>query len=146
MIWYILYPNTLISINKSVPYMVIDKSNYLDNLDIVENSINTFNSQINWEGMYNITDAIDRFENGYTMYVLYDNVVFGYLWFNKYLDGVCLQNLFMLKSKIQKWRATEFISNIIETHYNSIKVYCYADDWNISSQKVALKLGFLEKK
>jgi RimJ/RimL family protein N-acetyltransferase len=146
MIQYVLYPTTLISINKSVPYVVIDKSNYLDNLDIVYQSINIFNSQIKWEDMYNITDAIDRFKNGYTMYVLYDNLVFGYMWFSKYLDGVYLQNLFMLKSKTQKWRATELLSAIIENHYNLTKIYCYIDDWNILSQKVVLKLGFLEKK
>jgi hypothetical protein len=96
--------------------------------------------------MYNIKDAVCRFKSDHTMYIAHDDInIYGYVWFNKYLDGVYLQNLFMIKSKLQKWRATEFLSSIIINLYNSVKIYCDIDDWNILSQKAALELGFLKK-
>jgi hypothetical protein len=46
MITYVLYPNTIKALRKSVQYTVIDKNNYLDKIDIIKKSIVTFNSQI----------------------------------------------------------------------------------------------------
>lgn len=144
MIRYVLYPNTVIPTEKNVPYLAINKHNYIQYIDIVKNSIQIFNSQIKWDGMYGLDEAINRFEEEYIMYMIYTDDIYGYVWFNDYEDGVYLQNLFMVKSKTQKWRATELVSSIITDKYPTSTIYCYADDWNIGSQTVAKKLGFVE--
>jgi hypothetical protein len=145
MVWYVLFPNTLIPTEKNVPYLTINKHNYTQYIDIVKNSIRIFNSQIKWNGMYGLGEAIDRFERGYVMYMIYTDDIYGYVWFNDYEHGVYLQNLFMLKSKTQKWRATELVSSIIADKYSTLKVYCCIDDWNIISHRGVIKLGFVEK-
>jgi hypothetical protein len=145
MVWYVLFPNTLIPTEKNVPYLTINKHNYIQYIDTVKNSIRIFNSQVKWDGMYGLDEAINRFERGCIMYMIYTDDIYGYVWFNEYEDGVYLQNLFMLKSKTQKWRATELVSSIITDKYATLTVHCYADDWNIGSQNVAKKLGFVEK-
>lgn len=140
---FILYPKNFINQNVICPFIKIDKSNYIENISIVGECIELFHTEIQWDGMYTLEDAIKRFENGYSNFVLIsDGIIYGYFWMN----GTFLQNLFMRSNDItKKWKGREFVSHIINTEYKDVEITNYVDDWNEKSIKLFKSLGFVEK-
>jgi hypothetical protein len=148
MVRYVLYPENFINQNVICPFIQIDKSNYIKHLSIVKECIDLFHTEIKWDGMYNLDDAIQRFNDGYYNFVLIsDNIIYGYIW-SIWEDGILFfENMFMRKFKInKKWKGREFLSSIINTNYNNCEIYYYVDSWNIASIKMTKSLGFREYK
>jgi hypothetical protein len=145
---FILYPQNFVNQNVICPFIQIDKSNYIEHLSIVKECITLFNSELEWDGMYNLTDAIKRFEDGYVNFVLIENnVIYGYVWFIQNTTNVLLLNLFMRNNNIhKKYKGREFISNVIYTNYNECNIYNHVDEWNIKSINLFKSLGFIEYK
>jgi hypothetical protein len=145
---FILYPQNFINQNVICPFIQIDKSNYIEHLSIVKECITLFNSELEWDGMYNLTDAIKRFEDGYVNFILIENnVIYGYVWFIQNTTNVLLLNLFMRNNNIhKKYKGREFISNVIYNNYNEYNIHNHVDDWNIKSINLFKSLGFIEYK
>ena len=145
---FILYPQNFINQNVICPFIQIDKSNYIEHLSIIKECITLFNSELEWDGMYNLTDAIKRFEDGYVNFILIENnVIYGYVWFTQNTTNVLLLNLFMRNNNIhKKYKGREFISNLIYTNYNDCNIYNHVDEWNIKSINLFKSLGFIEYK
>jgi hypothetical protein len=97
--------------------------------------------------MYTLDDAIQRFETGYSNFVLIsDGIIYGYIW-SIWEDGILFfENMFMRKFKInKKWKGREFLASIITNYYSNCEIYYYVDIWNIASIKMTKSLGFVEK-
>lgn len=142
----VLYPENFVNQNTICPFIKIDKSNYMEHLSIVKECIALFHIEVNWDGMYTLDDAIQRFETGYSNFVLInDNVIYGYIW-SIWQDVILfLENLFMRSDGIvKKWRGREFLSHILNTQYKDVEVTNYVDDWNEKSIKLFKSLGFIE--
>jgi hypothetical protein len=145
---FILYPQNFINQNVICPFIQIDKTNYIEHLSIVKECIDLFNAEIKWDCMYTLDDAIQRFEDGYSNFVLIsDNIIYGYIW-SIWEDGILFfENLFMRNNSIhKKYKGREFISNVIYTNYNECNIYNHVDEWNIKSIKLFKSLGFIEYK
>jgi hypothetical protein len=144
---FILYPQNFINQNVICPFIQIDKSNYIEHLSLVKECIDLFNAEIKWDGMYTLDDAIQRFETGYSNFVLIsDGIIYGYIWSIWETGILFFENMFMRKFKInKKWKGREFLSSIINTHYNNCEICYYVDSWNIASIKMTKSLGFVEK-
>jgi hypothetical protein len=145
---FILYPQNFINQNVICPFIQIDKSNYIEHLSIIKECITLFNSELEWDGMYNLTDAIKRFEDGYVNFILIENnVIYGYVWFTQNTTNVLLLNLFMRNNNIhKKYKGREFISNVIYNNYNECNIHNQVDEWNIKSINLFKSLGFIEYK
>jgi hypothetical protein len=141
-----LYPKNFINQNVICPFIQIDKSNYIKHLSIVKECIDLFHTEIKWDGMYNLDDAIQRFNDGYYNFVLIsDNIIYGYIWSIWHDRILFFENMFMRKFKInKKWKGREFLSSIINTNYNNCEIYYYVDSWNTASIKMTKSLGFVE--
>jgi len=120
--------------------------NVKDNLNLIEDSIEHFNSEIKWENMFTIDDALKRINNGMIMYIgMLDSNIFGHVWFEDCKDGRVLFNLFV-RNQIQKKEYTgkEFVSDVIHRFEHKKPVYSEVDEWNEKSIKLFKKLGFQE--
>jgi hypothetical protein len=94
--------------------------------------------------MYNIEDAIKRIQNNNVLYIGINNLeVIGHVWFNPYMDGKLLYNLFV-RNKIEHKNHTgkEFVSFVIATYEINKPIYCEVDDWNEKSLRLFNRLGF----
>jgi len=137
-IWYFAKIEE-ISKGKDTCILAINKDNYHKYEILIQKCIDLFNSEHEWEDMWDIIDAFLRLEGGEVMYVYIPNdTPLGYVWFrNNYL-----YNAFMHSSR-KKGATTNFLGACC--HRNKTKdIKLYTDDWNIKAHKVWKKLGFRE--
>jgi hypothetical protein len=144
MISFSLSENDFISLGIEYNIVKVDQSNFENNRHYVLDSINNFNSEIEWNEMFTLEEAGNRVFNNMRMYIgLIDSKVFGHAWFRDYKDGSYLFNLFVKnKAKIENYTGTEFTSDIINKFENKYPIYCDIDEWNEKSTKLVSKLGF----
>lgn len=134
-IWYI--------IKNEKPYEVlpgviqISEDDYLHMLDTVQQCIDLFNQNINWDGMWDLSEAIRRFRKGAKLFVWYgpESNIVGYYWMSKNY----LHNAYIHPSRPEN-KSVKFL----QTGFNfseekSFALYC--DDWNTQAQKFVEKLG-----
>ena len=122
----------------------IDSSNISHFYQLINDSINNFNDEIKWDGMFDFNEACNRLNDGMIMYIgMYDSAVFGHVWFKEYKDGKFLFNLFV-KNKVinKKYSGKEFVSDIIYRFEYDKTIYCEVDEWNEKSIKLFNTLGF----
>ena len=68
------------------------------NENVIQYCIDMFNSEIKWDGMFNLDQALDRIKNGDKMYVAYyKDEIFGYCWLRPTFNGFFIMNLFCKK-------------------------------------------------
>jgi len=122
----------------------VDSINFESNKDYVLDSINNFNSEIEWDNMFTLEESKNRVFNNMRMYIgLIDSKVFGHAWFKDYKDGVYLFNLFVKNNTTTKnYTGTEFTSDIINRFETQYPIYADVDDWNVKSIRLFKKLGF----
>lgn len=129
-----------------VEYIIvkIDRSNFESNKQYVTDSINNFNSEIEWKEMFTLEEASNRVLNNMRMYIgLIDSKVFGHVWFKSYEDSNYLFNLFVKnKAKTGNYTGTEFTSDIINRFENKYPIYVNVDEWNEKSINLFNRLGF----
>ena len=110
----------------------------------IEKCIDLFNSEIEWDGMFKLEDALNRIKRGEKMFGGYKNgELFCYCWIkenNK--DDYYLYNVFSKKpTSLRKLGVIDLLYLVIKTH-TSGKIRVEIDEWNTQSQKVAKALGF----
>ncbi len=145
MITYKLNPEYFNHLETKYKIVRVTNSNYHYYYQLVNDSIKYFHDEIDWGGMFNTTDALKRLKNNMVMYIgLMDADVFGYVWFDDYIDGRFLFNLFVRNNVTEKkYTGKEFVSDIIyRFEYDKI-IYCEVDEWNEKSIKLFEKLGFI---
>ena len=136
---YKLKKNKHISTRTGVTYIKIDKSNYILHSDLINKSIQLFNSEIQWDSMWIFEDAKQRFDDNNIMYIMIeDNSPLGYVWYDKNH----LYNTFVTKKRI-KGDSQNFINytlhDLITKHTT---IHCECNDWNIKAQKFFKGIGF----
>ena len=93
--------------------------------------------------MFNVDMVYDRLLNKKEFYIgLRENDSIGHTWFESYLDGKKIFNVFIRNVKDRDYCGSEFISYIIQNHYMGRKIYAEVDEWNVKSLNMFKKLGF----
>lgn len=109
----------------------------------IQKCIDLFNSEIKWDGMFNVEQALDRIERGERMFVGYKNEdIFCYCWIKEnHKDDYYIYNVFSKKPKsLRKIGVIDLLYLVIK-NYTTGKIRAEIDDWNGQSQKVANRLG-----
>ena len=115
------------------------------NLSEIQKCIDLFNSEIKWEGMFDIKDAERRIILGDRIFIgYYKNQIFGYCWLKMISEGSFLYyNLFSKSEPNERnYGATDLLYLIIKK-YTEGEIESLIDDWNQKSIRVAEKLGFV---
>jgi hypothetical protein len=144
MISFSLNKNDFIPLQTKYRIIKVDYNNFQSNKHYVLDSINNFNSEIEWDKMFTLDEANNRVFNNMRIYIgLIDSQVFGHVWFKDYKDGIYLFNLFVKNNLIDKtYTGTEFTSDIINRFETQYPIYADVDDWNVKSIRLFKKLGF----
>ena len=109
----------------------------------IQKCIDLFNSEIQWNDMFNVEQALDRIERGEKMFVGYKNEdIFCYCWIRQDSEQeYYLYNLFSKKPKsLRKIGVVDMLYLVIKYHTIG-KITAEVDEWNIQSQRVANRLG-----
>lgn len=122
----------------------INKKNFTANKDYIQTSIDTFNSEIEWESMWDLDDAEIRLLNKETLFILLDNnTPIGHVWYDQYY----LYNAFVSKERCDgdsTWFIQETMWNMKDSH-NLSYIKLYVDSWNNRAIKFWEKLGFIKQ-
>lgn len=142
--WYEL--NTIDKLNRP-NFVQIDESilkittPFFENYkNLIQSSIDKFNSEISWDDMWDISEAYKRLSNNEILYLLIkNNTSIGHVWYsNNYL-----YNAYVSKEKPKnssQWFISETIIDVLNNGYTKIKLN--TDYWNIRAIKFWEKLGF----
>ena len=109
----------------------------------IQKCIDLFNSEIQWNDMFDVQKALDRIERGEKMFVGYKNEdIFCYCWIRQDNEQeYYLYNVFSKKPKsLRKMGVIDLLYLVIK-NYTTGKIRAEIDDWNGQSQKVANRLG-----
>lgn len=109
----------------------------------IQKCIDLFNSEIQWNDMFDVQKALDRIERGEKMFVGYKNEdIFCYCWIRQDNEQeYYLYNVFSKKPKsLRKMGVIDLLYLVIK-NYTTGKIRAGIDDWNGQSQKVANRLG-----
>ena len=140
MIQYKLNCEDLIEHNIHPDFKLVEVTNDI----IIQKCINLFNSEIQWNDMFDSNEALDRIKRGEKMFVGYKNEdVFSYCWIRQDNEqSYYLYNVFSKKPKsLRKIGAIDLLYLVIK-HYTIGKIIVEIDEWNTQSQKIAEKIGF----
>ena len=110
----------------------------------IQKCIDLFNSEIQWNDMFDVQKALDRIERGEKMFVGYKNEdIFCYCWIRQDNEQeYYLYNVFSKKPKsLRKMGVIDLLYLVIKNHTTG-KIKVEIDKWNIQSQRVAERLGF----
>lgn len=112
--------------------------------DIIQHCIDLFHSEVIWDDMFNVKEALNRIERGEKMFVGYkDKDIFCYCWLKQNDKHIYhIYNVFSKKPKsLRKIGVIDLLYLVIKYHTIG-KITSEADEWNIQSHKVIHKLGF----
>lgn len=115
-------------------------------MNIIQQCIDMFNSEIEWDDMFDLNRALERIKNGNKMLVgYYKDELFGYCWLEKIpLNTYCIFNVFSKKEPmIRNYGATDLLYFVIKNHTQG-NIIASVDDWNKKSINMFNKLGFNE--
>ena len=104
----------------------------------VQASIDSFNSNHDWEDMWTIEDAKERLNNGHQLFlgVDKDDNPLAHVWF----DEDYLYNVYINPEREYGYGEAFIKSCLNSIKHDTVKLYC--DDWNIKAQKFFEKIGF----
>jgi hypothetical protein len=140
MIKYKLNYEDLIQHNIHPDFKIVE----IPDINIIKKCINLFNSEIEWNGMFDIQEALNRIKRGERMFVGYKNEdIFCYCWIRKDNEQeYYLYNVFSKKPKsLRKIGVIDLLYSVIKYHTIG-KIIGEVDEWNTQSKKVTEKLGF----
>ncbi len=143
-IWYELKSHTNLNNieidNDNLSIVKIDLYNFDIYKHLIQLSIDTFNSEIQWDGMWDIDEAHDRVSTNQKLYLLLKNELpIGHVWF----IGEFLYNAFVSNKRIDgesQWFICKAINDRFIDGYNTTTLY--TEEWNIRAIKFWEKLGF----
>ncbi len=105
---------------------------------LIQKCINLFNSEIQWDAMFDINEAFDRIKRGEKMFIGYKNEdIFCYCWIRKNDNQTYyIYNVFSKKPKsLRKIGVIDLLYSAIKYHTNG-NITGEVDLWNIQSQKI----------
>ena len=124
------------------PSYIIEVDDITFVLDELSESINEFNQEIKWDGMWDLIEAENRLKNNWKLILFKPtDKIKGWYWLDK--DGVS-KNLYVNKEYRNKGVGREMnlaLFNICKK-INVNEIVCYIDDWNISSIKCIENSGW----
>ena len=127
----------------SLSYIRITNKEYKSSKQLILQTIDTFNSEIKWEDMWDIYDAEVRLNQKQILYLLLDsNIPMGHVWYDSYY----LYNAFVSKERRDGdslWFIQETMWDMKEkSNIKSVKLY--VDSWNERAIKFWKKLNFIQ--
>ena len=129
----------------SISFIQITNFNFSENQNIISKTIETFNSEIEWDKMWNLDDANVRLNNGEVLYILLDGKTpIGHVWYDLYY----LYNAFV-SEKREDGDSVWFIQETMwdmKKKYNLTYIKLYVDDWNKRAIRFWKKLNFIKGK
>ena len=140
MIKYKLNYEDLVERNIHPDFKIVEITNTI----VVQMCIDLFNSEIKWNKMFDIQEALYRIERGEKMFVGYKNEnIFCYCWIRQDDEqSYYIYNVFSKKPKsLRKIGVIDLLYSVIKYHTNGI-ITGEVDEWNTQSKKVTEKLGF----
>jgi hypothetical protein len=140
-----LYPSNFNYLGIKYNIIQITKDNYNQHIFLIKRVIQNFNDEIQWDGMFDLKESIERFLKGMVMYIgIMNNQPFGYLWFEEIENKFKIFNVFVRNNvEIKNYNGQEFVSDIIDRFYKDKFIFAEIDEWNTKSIKMFLKLGFV---
>jgi len=128
---------------EGVSFLKITQDNFSVTKEFIQKSIDTFNSEIEWNEMWTIDTADDRLFSGEILYLLFDgDTPIGHVWYDLYY----LYNAFVSKKR-QDGDSIWFIQETMwdmKENYDLSYIKLYVDDWNERAIKFWKKLGYRE--
>ena len=128
----------------SISFIQITNLNFLENQNIISKTIETFNSEIEWDKMWNLDDANIRLTNGEVLYILLDGKTpIGHVWYDLYY----LYNAFVSEKREDGdsvWFIQETMWDMKE-NYDLTYILLYVDDWNERAIRFWKKLNFIKE-
>lgn len=144
MLGYILHKNSLTITSDIIPLLVINSDTFDTNIPIINQCIELFNSQLEWDGMFDISEARRRVSSGDTMYIGIDNEIYSYLWVNNNLDYYFIYNVFSNNIRNNpNYTGKDLLYSVIKLYLLDKDCKCEIDDWNTKSINLFKKLGFI---
>ncbi len=115
--------------------------------DDIKKLISYFNSEYQWDGMFNFNDVEKRIKNGHHLYILYyGHECVGYVFFEPKENGeFYLYNLYVTnKIKRPGYSPVWFVNKSISLLPKSFsKITCVSEDWHTSAHNVFKLNGFI---
>ena len=128
----------------SISFIQITNLNFLENQNIISKTVETFNSEIEWDKMWNLDDANIRLTNGEVLYILLDGKTpIGHVWYDLYY----LYNAFVSEKREDGdsvWFIQETMWDMKE-NYDLTYIKLYVDDWNERAIRFWKKLNFIKE-
>lgn len=150
MSYKIYFKNTLdvkINSNRREPlsFLKITNRNFSETLKLIQKSITIFNSEIEWDEMWDIKKAENRLNSGEVLYLLLDGKTpIGHVWYDFYY----LYNAFVSEKRENGdsiWFIQETMWDMKED-YNLTYIKLYVDNWNQRAIQFWKKLNFIKEK
>jgi len=128
----------------SISFIQITNLNFLENQNIISKTVETFNSEIEWDKMWDLNDANVRLTNGEVLYILLDGKTpIGHVWYDLYY----LYNAFVSEKRENGdsiWFIQETMWDMKE-NYDLTYIKLYVDDWNKRAIQFWKKLNFIKE-
>ena len=114
--------------------------NFSDFTDKIQLSIDKFNSQIEWDSMWDLNEAYERLSRNNTLYLLLKNdLPIGHVWY----IGEYLYNAFVSNTRVKgesQWFIQQTMLDRHKLGYDTITLY--TDSWNKRADSFWKKLGY----
>tara|TARA_Y100000389_G_scaffold111004_1_gene108066 strand:+ start:615 stop:1079 length:465 start_codon:yes stop_codon:yes gene_type:complete len=142
-IWFQHNVSDKIKFTKRKPLSIINinDGNFLENTSYIDTTINTFNSEIQWDGMWNRVTAHERVKQNHTLFILLENnTPIGHLWY----DSDYVYNVYVSKER-QDGDASWFVQEtmLLMNKEHSINTFrLYVDEWNDRAKGFFEKIGY----
>ena len=125
-------------------FIKITNHNFSETIKLIQKSITIFNSEIEWNGMWDINEAENRLTNGEVLYILLDGKTpIGHVWYDLYY----LYNAFVSEKRENGdsiWFIQETMWDMKE-NYDLTYIKLYVDDWNKRAIRFWKKLNFIKE-
>lgn len=134
LIWYSI-PSP-VNYEKVEGVSMIDGANCSLYEEQIQQSIDLFNSEIEWDDMWTLDRAYERFESGYKLFLLrLDDKPLGHIW----NDGHMFINVYVSKNRPDGlsekfFKYAQFLSG-------EPSIELYTDEWNKRAQRFFEKVG-----
>lgn len=125
-------------------FLKITNRNFSETIKLIQKSITIFNSEIEWDEMWDINEAENRLNNGEVLYLLLDGKTpIGHVWYDLYY----LYNAFVSEKRENGdsiWFIQETMWDMKE-NYDLTYIKLYVDDWNKRAIQFWKKLNFIKE-
>tara|TARA_Y100000389_G_C17466282_1_gene525931 strand:+ start:5124 stop:5573 length:450 start_codon:yes stop_codon:yes gene_type:complete len=125
-------------------FLKITNRNFSETIKLIQKSITIFNSEIEWNEMWDINEAENRLNSGEVLYLLLDGKTpIGHVWYDLYY----LYNAFV-SEKRENGDSIWFIQETMwdmKKNYDLTYIKLYVDDWNKRAIQFWKKLNFIKE-